>query len=78
MDAIVIFDEAHKAKNALAAGRGEPTQTGLAVLKLQENLPHARVVYVSATGATDVSDKALEITNANSWARRNALMQFWG
>src|SRR5262249_10527403 len=27
-DAVVIFDEAHKAKNALASGRGEPTQTG--------------------------------------------------
>src|SRR5919205_577338 len=27
---VIIFDEAHKAKNALASGRGEPTQTGQA------------------------------------------------
>jgi P-loop containing NTP hydrolase pore-1 len=27
-DGVVIFDEAHKAKNALAGGRGEPTLTG--------------------------------------------------
>jgi predicted RNA methylase len=34
-DGVVIFDEAHKAKNALAGGRGEPTLTGEAVIDLQ-------------------------------------------
>src|SRR4030095_5848528 len=50
-DAVVIFDEAHKAKNALAGGRGEPTQTGQAVIDLQDSQRHAeyRVVYSSAT-----------------------------
>ena len=33
-DAVVIFDEAHKAKNALASGFGEPTLTGQAVIDL--------------------------------------------
>src|SRR5215218_7751232 len=32
---VIILDEAHKAKNALAGGRGEPTQTGQAVIDLQ-------------------------------------------
>jgi hypothetical protein len=57
---VVIFDEAHKAKNALASGRGEPTQTGQAVIDLQDpqRNPEYRVVYSSATGATDVRNMA--------------------
>ena len=53
---VIILDEAHKAKNALAGGRGEPTQTGQAVIDLQSagRNPDYRVVYSSATGATDV------------------------
>lgn len=56
MDGLVIFDESHKAKNALASGRGEPTQTGQAVIDLQdaERNPEYRFVYSSATGATEV------------------------
>src|SRR6266581_3821033 len=59
-DAVVIFDEAHKAKNALAGGFGEPTLTGQAVIDLQdpERNPDYRVVYSSATGATDVRNMA--------------------
>lgn len=57
-DGVMIFDEAHKAKNAIPSGRGEATQTAQAVLKLQELLPGARVVYSSATGATDVRNMA--------------------
>ncbi len=57
---VIILDEAHKAKNALAGGRGEPTQTGQAVIDLQdhERNPDYRVVYSSATGATDVRNCA--------------------
>jgi hypothetical protein len=59
-DGVVIFDEAHKAKNALAGGYGEPTLTGQAVIDLQdpERNPDYRVVYSSATGATDVRNMA--------------------
>ena len=59
-NAVVIFDEAHKAKNALASGFGEPTLTGQAVIDLQdpERNPDYRVVYSSATGATDVRNMA--------------------
>ncbi|HET8887576.1 MAG TPA: strawberry notch family protein [Candidatus Angelobacter sp.] len=65
---IVIFDEAHKAKNALASGRGEPTQTGQTVIDLQdvEHNPEYRVVYSSATGATDVRNMAY-MTRLGLW-----------
>jgi hypothetical protein len=65
---VVIFDEAHKAKNALAGGRGEPTLTGQAVIDLQdpERNSDYRVVYSSATGATDVRNMAY-MTRLGLW-----------
>jgi hypothetical protein len=65
---VVIFDEAHKAKNALASGRGEATLTGQAVIDLQdpERNPEYRVVYSSATGATDVRNMAY-MTRLGLW-----------
>lgn len=61
-DGIVIFDEAHAMQNA-AGGKGErgdqePSQQGRAGLRLQHALPDARIVYVSATGATSVHNLA--------------------
>lgn len=57
---VVVFDECHKAKNALASGRGEPTLTGQAVVDLQRSdlRPDYRFIYASATGATDVRNMA--------------------
>ena len=56
-DGVIVFDEAHKAKNMYSGERGAPSQTGIAVWELQEKyLPKARVVYSSATGATTPSD----------------------
>ena len=49
-DGLIVFDESHKAKNL--AGRN-PTQMGLAVEELQNKCPNARVVYCSATGASE-------------------------
>uniref|UniRef100_A0A674P6S9 Protein strawberry notch homolog 2 n=1 Tax=Takifugu rubripes TaxID=31033 RepID=A0A674P6S9_TAKRU len=46
-DGVIIFDECHKAKNATS------TKMGKAVLDLQNQLPRARVVYASATGASE-------------------------
>lgn len=61
-DGVIAFDEAHKAGNALPIkkGRGvsKPSQAALAVLELQDRLPNARIVYASATGATEVSNLA--------------------
>ena len=57
-DGPIVFDEAHAMANAAGSkgSRGEvaPSQQGRAGLKLQHALPDARVVYVSATGATTV------------------------
>lgn len=51
-DPLIHFDEAHKAKN-LVSELGEPTKTGAAVLKIQNENPTARVTYASATAATE-------------------------
>ncbi|WP_136661642.1 strawberry notch family protein [Nitratireductor sp. XY-223] len=61
-DGVIVFDEAHAMANA-AGGKGErgeqlPSQQGRAGLRLQRMLPDARIVYVSATGATDVRNLA--------------------
>ncbi len=61
-DGVIIFDEAHAMANA-AGGKGErgdqrPSQQGRAGLRLQHALPDARIVYVSATGATTVQNLA--------------------
>src|SRR5690606_2383437 len=61
-DGVIIFDEAHSMQNA-AGGKGErgdvaASQQGRAGLRLQHALPNARVVYVSATGATTVHNLA--------------------
>ncbi len=52
----MIFDEGHKAKYAFADDRGKSTQTGAAVLEIQnpERFPDVRVVYSSATSAGEV------------------------
>ncbi len=65
-DGVVVFDEGHKAKNALGTEMGEPTQTGQAVIDLQARLPKARVVYSSATGATEVRNMAY-MTRLGLW-----------
>ena len=61
-DGVIIFDESHAMQNA-GGGKGERgdvarSQQGRAGLRLQHALPDARVVYVSATGATTVHNLA--------------------
>ncbi len=61
-DGVIVFDESHAMQNA-AGGKGErgeevPSQQGRVGLRLQHALPDARVVYVSATGATTVHNLA--------------------
>ena len=57
-DGVIIFDEGHAMANAASGktDRGEKSasQQGRAGLRLQRALPNARVVYVSATGASEV------------------------
>jgi predicted RNA methylase len=61
-DGVVVFDEAHAMANAAGdkSDRGEkkPSQQGQAGLRLQNALHDARILYVSATGATTVQNLA--------------------
>ena len=62
LDGVVVFDEAHAMANA-AGDKGErgekkPSQQGQAGLRLQHALHDARILYVSATGATTVQNLA--------------------
>jgi predicted RNA methylase len=69
-DGVIVFDESHAMANAAGSkglprtrsggerGRQAPSQQGRTGLRLQHALPDARVVYVSATGATTVHNLA--------------------
>ena len=61
-DGVIVFDESHAMQNA-GGGKGErgdvaASQQGRAGLRPQHALPEARIVYVSATGATTVHNLA--------------------
>ena len=58
---VVVFDEAHAMANAAGgSGRGQPapSKQGHTGLRLQNALPDARVLYVSATGASTLQGLA--------------------
>ena len=54
-DGVILFDESHAAGGAGAEktirGTTKGSQQGAAVIALQNHLPNARIVYLSATGA---------------------------
>ncbi|KAK3265372.1 hypothetical protein CYMTET_25939, partial [Cymbomonas tetramitiformis] len=50
----LCFDESHKAKNMKPEGAKGSSATAKAVMRLQREMPLARVVYCSATGASDI------------------------
>ena len=68
---VIVFDEAHAMANAAGSkserGEKHPSQQGRAGLRLQNALPDARVLYVSATGATTVPGLAYA-TRLGLWA----------
>ena len=70
-DGVIVFDESHNMGNAVPVrgkrGMKKPAQMAMAGVELQKLLPNARVVYMSATGATEV--------NNLTYARRLGL---WG
>ncbi|KAL7732730.1 hypothetical protein ACLKA6_005878 [Drosophila palustris] len=55
---VIVLDECHKAKNLSLMNAGKSTKTGTTVLELQQLLPMARVVYASATGASEPRNMA--------------------
>lgn len=61
-DGVIVFDEAHKMANAQDSGQGQKkqkaSQQALAGVELQRRLPNARILYVSATAASDVRNLA--------------------
>ena len=61
-DGVIIFDESHMMANVEGKqsnfGNGKGAEQAKIAVKLQEMLPNARVVYASATGATEVSHLA--------------------
>ncbi|BAI99021.1 MULTISPECIES: strawberry notch-like NTP hydrolase domain-containing protein [Sphingobium] len=59
-DGVIVFDEAHAMANAAGTetkfGTQKGSEQGLAGVRLQNLLPKARILYVSATGATDIAN----------------------
>src|SRR3546814_10789196 len=64
-EGIIAFDEAHEmggvAGGEGALGRKEGSQQGVCGVLLQNHLPGARVLYASATGASDVNNLAYAV-----------------
>ncbi|MEQ2307385.1 Protein strawberry notch 1 [Ameca splendens] len=74
-DGAIVFDECHKAKNVCPIGSSKPTKTGLAVLELQNKLPKARVVYASATGASEPRNMAY-MNRLGIWGHKTPFREF--
>nr|NP_511144.2 strawberry notch, isoform A [Drosophila melanogaster]AAF48240.1 strawberry notch, isoform A [Drosophila melanogaster] len=74
-EGLIIFDECHKAKNLCPVGSGKPTKTGQTVLELQQKLPKARVVYASATGASEPKNMAYMV-RLGLWGQGTAFGNF--
>src|SRR3546814_6151151 len=72
---MMVFDEAHEMAG-VAGGEGrfgtrDGSDQGIAGVRLQNLLPRARVLYVSATGASDVNNPAYA-TRLGLWGPTNA------
>lgn len=61
-DGVIVFDESHAMANAAGnrteRGIQKGSQQGKVGLHLQRKLPNARIVYASATGATEITNLA--------------------
>jgi len=59
-DGVIAFDEAHAMANALGGSstrsKVKGSEQGIVGLRLQNHLPRARVLYASATGASDIAN----------------------
>lgn len=74
-DGVIIFDECHRAKNLIPTGSTKPTKTGLTVLELQNKLPKARIIYASATGASEPKNMAYMV-RLGLWGQGTAFRDF--
>lgn len=77
-DGTIVFDESHALANAAgsetARGLVKGSEQGIAGVRLQHRLPRARVLYVSATGATEVANLAYA-TRLGLWGTGTAFGQ---
>jgi P-loop containing NTP hydrolase pore-1/C-terminal domain on Strawberry notch homologue len=64
-DGVIAFDEAHAmggvAGGETARGKTKGSEQGIAGVTLQDELPSARVLYASATGASNVNNLAYAV-----------------
>ncbi len=74
-DGVIVFDEAHAMANAAGGegsrGKVKGSEQGVAGVRLQNLLPRARVLYASATGASDVNNLAYA-TRLGLWGPETA------
>jgi hypothetical protein len=74
-DGVIVFDEAHAMANAAGGegsrGKVKGSDQGIAGVRLQNLLPRARVLYASATGASDVNNLAYA-TRLGLWGPETA------
>lgn len=70
-----MFDECHKAKNLAPSPTAKSSKTGLAVLDLQARLPNARIIYASATGASEPRNMAY-MTRLGLWGPGTTFTDF--
>jgi hypothetical protein len=72
---VIVFDEAHAMANAAGGegsrGKVKGSEQGVAGVRLQNLLPRARVLYASATGASDVNNLAYA-TRLGLWGPETA------
>ena len=72
---VIAFDEAHAMANAAGGegsrGKVKGSEQGVAGVRLQNLLPRARVLYASATGASDVNNLAYA-TRLGLWGPETA------
>jgi len=73
-DGCLIFDECHKAKN-FSDKADSGSKVAKAVIKIQNALPRARVVYLSATGVTDISNMAF-LDRLGLWGSHSSFKSF--
>ncbi|MBN8829563.1 MAG: strawberry notch family protein [Sphingomonadales bacterium] len=74
-DGVIVFDEAHAMANAAGGegsrGKVKGSDQGIVGVRLQNLLPRARVLYASATGASDVNNLAYA-TRLGLWGPETA------
>jgi hypothetical protein len=74
-DGVIVFDEAHAMANAAGGegsrGKVKGSEQGITGVRLQNLLPRARVLYASATGASDVNNLAYA-TRLGLWGSETA------